>query len=71
MLIGYARVSKADGSQVLDLQIDALLAAGVDRQAIYADRISGRKDQRPCLDPLTDEGGTRAIWLPRDTEFER
>jgi hypothetical protein len=29
MLIGYARVSKADGSQVLDVQHDALLAAGV------------------------------------------
>ena len=28
-LIGYMRVSKADGSQVLDLQRDALLAAGV------------------------------------------
>ncbi len=29
MQIGYMRVSKADGSQVLDLQRDALLAAGV------------------------------------------
>ncbi len=29
MLIGYARVSKADGSQTTDLQRDALLAAGV------------------------------------------
>jgi len=29
ILIGYMRVSKADGSQVLDLQKDALLAAGV------------------------------------------
>jgi len=29
MLIGYARVSKADGSQSLDLQKDALNAAGV------------------------------------------
>jgi len=28
MLIGYMRVSKADGSQTLDLQRDALLAAG-------------------------------------------
>ena len=27
MLIGYARVSKADGSQVLDPQLDALTAA--------------------------------------------
>ena len=30
MLIGYMRVSKADGSQSTDLQRDALLAAGVD-----------------------------------------
>ena len=29
MLIGYARVSKADGSQSLDLQRAALQAAGV------------------------------------------
>ena len=27
LLIGYMRVSKSDGSQVLDLQRDALLAA--------------------------------------------
>jgi hypothetical protein len=30
MLIGYMRVSKNDGSQTLDLQKDALRAAGVD-----------------------------------------
>lgn len=30
MLIGYMRVSKADGSQATDLQRDALIAAGVD-----------------------------------------
>ncbi len=29
MLIGYARVSKADGSQSLDLQRDALRAEGI------------------------------------------
>ncbi len=29
MLIGYARISKADESQVLDLQIDALIEAGI------------------------------------------
>ena len=29
MLVGYVRVSKADGSQVTDLQRDALKAAGV------------------------------------------
>ena len=30
MLVGYMRVSKADGSQATDLQRDALRAAGVD-----------------------------------------
>ena len=29
MLIGYMRVSKADGSQTLDLQKDALINAGI------------------------------------------
>ena len=35
MLIGYARASKADGSQSLDLQRDALQAAGVDAGHVY------------------------------------
>jgi len=30
MLIGYARISKADGSQSLDLQRDALTEAGLE-----------------------------------------
>ena len=47
MLIGYARVSRADGSQSLDLQRDALVAAGVDADGIYEDRASGAKDDRP------------------------
>jgi DNA invertase Pin-like site-specific DNA recombinase len=34
MLIGYMRVSKADGSQVLDMQRDALLAAGIGAEHI-------------------------------------
>ena len=37
MLIGYMRVSKADGSQVLDLQRDALIAAGVLPEHLYED----------------------------------
>ena len=37
ILIGYARVSKADGSQSLDLQHDALRAAGVDAGHVYHD----------------------------------
>ena len=50
MLIGYARVSKADGSQSLDLQRDALIAEGVAREAIYEDEASGKRDSRPGLD---------------------
>jgi DNA invertase Pin-like site-specific DNA recombinase len=50
MLIGYMRVSKADGSQVLDLQRDALLAAGVTAGHLYEDHASGRRDDRPGLE---------------------
>ena len=50
MLIGYARISKADDSQVLDLQIDALVEAGIDKENIYTDKISGVKDARPRLE---------------------
>lgn len=49
MLIGYMRVSKADGSQNLDLQRDALLAAGVNEDQIYKDFASGKIDDRPGL----------------------
>src|SRR4029078_10477455 len=64
-LIGYMRVSKADGSQVLDLQRDALLAAGVTERHLYSDRASGKKDDRPglasCLQALR-EGDTLVVW---------
>ena len=50
MLIGDARVSKADGSQSLDLQRDALQAAGVDAGHVYHDCASGVRDDRPGLD---------------------
>ncbi|WP_226584433.1 recombinase family protein [Acuticoccus sediminis] len=49
MLVGYMRVSKADGSQSLDLQRDALLAAGVGADAIYEDQASGKLADRPGL----------------------
>ena len=65
MLIGYARVSKADGSQSLDLQQDALIAAGVGKDQIYSDRASGKTDARPgleaCLKALRD-GDVLVIW---------
>src|SRR3954453_18520224 len=49
MLLGYMRVSRADGSQVLDLQKDALLAAGVEPGHLYQDLASGKRDDRPGL----------------------
>lgn len=65
MLIGYMRVSKADGSQVNDLQRDALVAAGTDPAHLYEDMASGRKDDRPglasCLKALR-KGDTLAVW---------
>jgi DNA invertase Pin-like site-specific DNA recombinase len=50
MLIGYMRVSKADGSQTLDLQRDALLAAGIEPGYLYEDQASGKRDNRPGLE---------------------
>ena len=65
MLIGYARVSKADETQVLDLQIDALIESGVKKENIYTDKISGVKDNRPglenCLKALR-EGDILVVW---------
>lgn len=65
MLIGYMRVSKADGSQLLDLQKDALLAAGIEEERIYQDLASGRFDDRPgllaCIKAL-QPGNTLVVW---------
>jgi DNA invertase Pin-like site-specific DNA recombinase len=44
-LVGYARVSTLD--QDPQLQIDALLAAGVDRRDIFEDSMSGKGMDRP------------------------
>jgi len=49
MFIGYIRVSKNDGSQNLDLQQDALIASGVNKNRIYQDMVSGKKEIRPGL----------------------
>ena len=65
MLIGYARVSKADGSQSLDLQRDALCNAGVDAESIYDDFASGARDDRPglanCLRAVR-RGDVLVVW---------
>ena len=65
MLIGYVRVSKADGSQSTDLQRDALRAAGVATRRLYEDRAFGRLDARPGLDAALKalrRGDTLIVW---------
>ena len=65
MLVGYMRVSKADGSQSVALQRDALTAAGVNPDRLYEDHASGRRDDRPglvsCLKALRD-GDVLVVW---------
>ena len=65
MQLGYLRISKADGSQVLDLQRDALLAAGVAAEQLYHDLASGKRDDRPglaaCLKALR-QGDVLVAW---------
>lgn len=72
MLIGYARVSKSDGTQVTDLQIDSLNNAKVEK--IYEDKCSGKLINRPELDACLKalrKGDTLIVWridrLGRDT----
>ena len=64
-LIGYMRVSKADGSQTVDLQRDALVGAGVDPAHLYEDQASGKRDDRPGLDACLKAlrvGDTLVAW---------
>ncbi len=66
MRIGYARISKTDGShQALDLQRDALIEAGVSPKHINNDKASGKKDDRPglanCLKALR-RGEVLVVW---------
>ena len=65
VLLGYARISKTDGSQVLDLQRDALIEAAVKPDHIYEDQASGKRDDRlglaACLKALR-EGDVLVVW---------
>jgi DNA invertase Pin-like site-specific DNA recombinase len=61
--IGYARVSTED--QRMDMQVDALIAAGVSPDHIFQESISGVKSKRPelqsCLKALR-KGDTLVIF---------
>jgi DNA invertase Pin-like site-specific DNA recombinase len=57
VLIGYMRVSKADGSQALDLQRDALLGTGIPAGKLYEDHASGKQDERPGLEACSRRCG--------------
>ena len=63
ILIGYARVSTED--QRLDMQVDALLRAGVPDRQIYREHVSGVKTRRPefesCMRALRP-GDTLVVW---------
>ena len=65
MLVGYMRVSSTDDRQTVDLQRDALVAAGVDQRHFHTDKASGARDDRPglkaCLDYL-NPGDTLIVW---------
>ena len=65
MKIGYVRVSKANGSQNFDLQIDALIKEGVKKENIYSDKVSGVKEERigldNCLKALR-KGDILVVW---------
>ncbi|MEI7841325.1 MAG: recombinase family protein [Methylococcaceae bacterium] len=65
MLIGYMRVSKTDGSQALDLQVDALIESGVIPENMYQDFSSGKNDVRQGLDSCLKalrKGDTLVVW---------
>lgn len=50
MKFGYARISTKD--QNFDMQIDALLRAGVEEENIFKDISSGAKKERPGFDKM-------------------
>jgi DNA invertase Pin-like site-specific DNA recombinase len=61
MLIGYARISQ--DSQSIDLQIDALTAAGCEKT--FSDTMSGSRNDRPGLNQALDfarSGDSICVW---------
>jgi len=63
LLIGYARVSTFD--QDPQMQIDALIDAGVDSRHLYEERVSGSTMNRPKLQEalkFVKEGDVLIVW---------
>lgn len=65
MLIGYMRVSTDSDHQSTDLQLDALISAGIDQRHIFEDKASGAKDDRVGLAQALEYvkiGDTLVVW---------
>jgi len=65
MLIGYMRVSTSGDRQVLDLQRDALIAAGVDARHLFEDRVTGSRGDRVGLTKalaFLEPGDCLVVW---------
>lgn len=62
--LGYARVSTTGQDETM--QVDAMLAKGIERRDIYVDRgVSGSRASRPDLDRLLRDiqpGDTLTVW---------
>lgn len=61
--VGYARVSTTE--QNLDMQVEALLNAGVHKDHIYIEKVSGAAIKRPKLEWAFDSlrpGDTLVVW---------
>ncbi len=65
MLVGYMRISTDSERQVLDLQRDALLSAGVDGRHLFEDRSSGSRGDRAGLAKalaFIEPGDCLVVW---------
>ena len=61
MVFGYARVSTEE--QSINLQLDALLKAGVDEKNIYIDKVSGVRSERKNLSRILKKMREGIHWL--------
>ncbi len=62
MLVGYMRVSTESDRQVMDLQRDALLAAGVDERHLFEDRPAAAVATVPAWPRRWRSSGPAIAW---------